>query len=83
MSTDLGEDQMKLKDRLINEMLRLKERYKNIMHETELDEIFDKKDIELSFDESDCFVSHLTFQLICGLFIVVIVCITVVMTNLN
>jgi hypothetical protein len=36
----------------------LKKRYRNILHETELNEVFDSKVIEKRFDESNAFLSH-------------------------
>ncbi len=42
----------------------LKNRYKNILHDTEVNEIFDSQDIDNCFDESNDFISTTMYNTI-------------------
>ena len=62
----------KSKLNLLENLEILKKRYRNILHETELDEFFDKKVIEKRFDESNAFLSHSVYCII-----LIVVCVII------
>ena len=49
---------------LTNQVDILKNRYKNILHDTEVNEIFDSQDIDNCFDESNDFISTTMYNVI-------------------
>jgi hypothetical protein len=49
-------------NKLIKNLTNLKIRYSNIMHKTELEEIFDQNELQECFDESNNFLSHMIYQ---------------------
>lgn len=54
----------KSRNQLSNQVTILKNRYKNILHDTEIDEIFDNQQIDECFDESNDFLSTTTYNAI-------------------
>ncbi|ALM90607.1 hypothetical protein [Alteromonas stellipolaris] len=54
----------KSKLNLLENLDILKKRYRNILHESELNEVFDSKVIEKRFDESNSFLSHSVYCII-------------------
>jgi hypothetical protein len=59
------------KNKLVKSLDGLKKRYSNIMHETELEEIFNEPELKDCFNESNDFLSHTIYQT--GLFLLLVI----------